>query len=86
MSTIDRDEFRKRQDYCYELYLRKNKDYGDAYKTHGPIGVIVRLGDKINRAIHISKNNITMIDEESLKDTMLDLSNYAILCSMLLDK
>ena len=30
-----------------ELFKKKNKDYGNAFATFGPIGVIVRMGDKI---------------------------------------
>ena len=28
-----------------ELFTRKNADYGDAFATYGPVGVIVRMGD-----------------------------------------
>ena len=31
----------------YELFVKKNTDYGDSFATYGPIGVIVRIGDKI---------------------------------------
>ena len=34
---------------AFETFLRKNKDYGDAFATYGPVGVIVRIGDKIPR-------------------------------------
>jgi hypothetical protein len=38
-----------------ELFTRKNKDYGDAFVNFGPIGVIVRMGDKINRLSSVKK-------------------------------
>ena len=32
-----------------ELFKKKNADYGDSFANFGPVGVIVRMGDKINR-------------------------------------
>ena len=32
------------QNDAYELFCKKNKDYGDAFATYGPIGVIIRIG------------------------------------------
>ena len=69
-----------------ELFSRKNKDYGDAFATYGTIGVLVRIGDKINRLNHISKNKINLVNDESLRDTLIDLHNYAAMAIMLLDE
>jgi len=56
-----------------ELFRRKNTDYGDAFVTFGPIGVIVRIEDKIKRCISIETNGVSLINEESMRDTMIDL-------------
>lgn len=69
-----------------ELFKKKNKDYGDAFKKDGPIGVLVRLGDKINRLKHITKNKIQLVDNETLHDTLIDLHNYSAMAILLLDK
>jgi len=69
-----------------ELFTRKNKDYGDAFANYGPIGVIVRLGDKIQRLTSITKNSITLVQDESMRDTLMDLHNYAAMALMLLDE
>jgi len=66
-----------------ELFERKNKDYGDAFAKFGVVGVLVRIEDKIQRAISISNSGITLVDDESLKDTLLDLHNYAAMALML---
>ena len=29
-----------------DLFKKKNTDYGDAFANFGPVGVIVRMGDK----------------------------------------
>ncbi len=39
----------------------------------------------MNRLINISNTNITLVKEESLKDTLLDLHNYAALALLLYD-
>ena len=69
-----------------ELFRKKNMDYGDAFATYGPVGVIVRMGDKIQRLLSISKKGITLIDSESLRDTLIDLHNYSAMAIMLIDE
>ena len=67
-----------------ELFRRKNADYGDAFATYGAIGVLVRMGDKIKRLMSISSTQITMVDDESMYDTLLDLHNYSAMALMLM--
>ena len=71
------------QHTALELFRKKNADYGDAFAKHGLIGVLVRIEDKIQRALSISKTSITLVEDESLKDTLLDLHNYAAMALML---
>lgn len=69
-----------------ELFKKKNTDYGDSFAQFGPIGVIIRMQDKINRLANISKTNITLVESESLRDTLIDLHNYSAMAIMLLDE
>lgn len=69
-----------------ELFKKKNKDYGDAFAKFGSIGVLVRIQDKISRAINISNKQINLVDDESIKDTLIDLHNYAAMALMLLNE
>ena len=69
-----------------ELFQRKNADYGDAFTEYGTIGVLVRIGDKIKRLQNIEKNQITLVSDEKLRDTLIDLHNYAAMAMMLIDK
>jgi hypothetical protein len=80
------ENFRKIQDEGYELFKKKNTDYGNAFEEHGAIGILVRMNDKIKRAMNISDKNITLIDTESLRDTLIDLHNYSALAVTLIDK
>ena len=69
-----------------ELFSRKNKDYGDAFATYGPVGVLVRIGDKIQRLQSITKSGITLVEDEKIRDTLIDLHNYAAMAIMLMDE
>jgi len=71
---------------AFQLFKKKNQDYGDAFATFGPVGVIVRMGDKINRLTSVSKNGVNLVDNESLRDTLIDLHNYSAMAIMLLDE
>jgi hypothetical protein len=74
------------QSEAFELFKKKNADYGDAFATYGPVGVIVRMGDKIQRLVSVSKDGVTLINSESLRDTLIDLHNYAAMAVMLIDE
>lgn len=80
------DQFRKIQKEGIELFEKKNRDYGDAFANYGPVGVIVRMGDKIQRLSSVSKNGISLVNNESLRDTLIDLHNYSAMAIMLLDE
>jgi len=74
------------QNEALELFKKKNADYGDSFATYGPIGVIVRMQDKINRLVSVSKKNVSFVKDESLRDTLIDLHNYSAMAIMLMDE
>jgi hypothetical protein len=74
------------QSNALEVFIRKNKDYGDAFATYGIIGVLMRIEDKLQRSRSITKNGINLVKDEGLKDTLLDLHNYAAMGLMLLEE
>ena len=84
MSRVE--QMKKVQDEARELFAKKNADYGDAFATYGPVGVLVRMGDKLNRFQSITKSGITLVDSESLRDTLIDLHNYSAMAIMLMDE
>lgn len=69
-----------------ELFKKKNADYGDAFAKFGVIGVLMRIEDKIQRSITITNKGINFVDDETIKDTLIDLHNYAAMAIMLLEK
>ena len=80
------EQMEKVQKEGLELFKKKNQDYGDAFAEYGPIGVLVRMGDKIKRLQNIEKNQIILVNDEKMKDTLIDLHNYAAMAIMLLDE
>lgn len=76
----------KIQNEGLELFKRKNSDYGDAFAKFGIIGVLMRIEDKIQRCLSISNSNVTLVNDESLKDTLIDLHNYSAMALMLLEE
>ena len=59
------ENFRKVQDECFELFKRKNNDYGNAFEEFGTIGILIRMNDKIKRGINISDKKITLVNDEN---------------------
>ena len=80
------NQFKTVQKEGLELFEKKNRDYGDAFANYGPVGVIVRMGDKIQRLSSVSKNGINLVNNESLRDTLIDLHNYSAMAIMLMDE
>ena len=72
------------------LYERKNKDYGDSFhisfQEEGMAMARIRLGDKLNRFKTLTKNGGQMVNDESIRDTLIDLSNYSIMTVMEIDR
>jgi hypothetical protein len=80
------EQLRDIQGSALELFTRKNADYGDAFAKYGLVGVLMRIEDKIQRALSITKNGVNLVKDEVIKDTLLDLHNYAAMALMLLEE
>lgn len=70
------------------LYRKKNHDYGDSFhitfQKWGLPMAAIRLGDKLLRFETLIKSE-SEVKDESIRDTLIDLANYAILTVMELD-
>jgi hypothetical protein len=86
MSKNRVEQLEKIQNECLELFKRKNADYGDAFAKYGIIGVMMRMEDKMQRCLSITKNGVNLVSDEGLRDTLLDLHNYAAMALMLMDE
>lgn len=80
------EQMERIQKEALDIFIKKNADYGDAFAKYGIVGVLVRMDDKIQRGINITKNKISLVEDESIRDTLLDLHNYAAMAIMLFDE
>lgn len=76
--------------YLNGLYAAKNADYGnafgDTYAELGIVSAVTRITDKTNRLKSLCKPGTkTQVSDESIRDTLLDLANYAIMTVIEMD-
>lgn len=86
---MTRDELaahhKKLCDEARELMLRKNHDYAnDAdvfrnFRAFGRFGILVRLSDKLARLNSFMEKGKLQVINETLHDTLLDITNYCVL-------
>lgn len=87
MSKVDQHECVCHE--IHELYIRKNHDYGDSFsKTFAEEGFAmarIRLSDKLERFKTLSKKADQKVMDESIRDTLMDLANYAMMTIVEMD-
>lgn len=70
----------------HETYVKKNADYGDSFgesiKDFGYTAGLVRISDKWNRIKNLLSGSEAQVNDESVKDTLLDMANYCIMLYM----
>ena len=76
-------------DSAGSLLLKKHHDYGPLNVAHSPGGALnglrVRMWDKIARINNLLDSGVKP-SNESLRDSFVDLMNYAAIAQMVLDK
>ena len=76
------EEIKKACDELAELLIKKNNDYGDSfaqqYSKYGLVSALIRMDDKMRRLENLSKVGNAEVNE-SIADTLLDLSGYSLL-------
>lgn len=84
--TIDYSHVDRLQAEDKDLLIRKNTAYGnDNLVTAGLPGIATRLLDKASRLATLLKNPTVDVGDESIRDTLRDVSNYGTLGRMLID-
>ncbi len=87
------DKVQRHRDLCDKLnkiYEQKNHDYGDSFgqtfQEEGFAMSRIRLSDKLSRFKSLSKKpESQQVVDESIRDTLLDLANYAIMTVLEMD-
>ncbi len=71
-----------------QTYINKNSDYGNSFDKSldefGIVASLVRMTDKLNRAKQLSQQEARV--DESMRDTLMDLANYAVMTVRWLDE
>ena len=87
-------EFKRLQDEQYNLFCRKQMDYGPSNIAMGSslktsdekrlslIGLIVRINDKVQRLINLVVKNNRAAQNEPVIDAFKDLSCYGIIAQI----
>lgn len=76
----------KRIDTALELAILKQLDYGPTnIALTGLPGIVVRMTDKVSRLVNLTVNKGKQHVDETVRDTLTDLLNYAVFGLMLLD-
>ena len=92
MEMMDNVQYHEK--LCKELnnlYAKKNRDYGnsfhDTYLEEGLAMSRIRLSDKLARFKKLSHkcDYEGAVEDESIRDTLIDLANYALMTVMELD-
>ena len=86
----DADRFEDITKSMSSIFRKKNHDYGNSFEQslneEGLAASRIRMGDKWNRFKQLSKGVQAQVNDESLRDTLIDMANYAIKTVMWLDK
>ena len=84
-------EFVNIQKEQLELFSKKMMDYGlgnialggnlenEDDVNYALQGIQIRINDKINRLKNLLKNGKSYVENESIEDTLIDISNYGII-------
>lgn len=94
LENKDANNFKEITEEMLALYLLKNKNYGNSFSQqfseYGLTSSCIRLEDKLRRIKTINKQlenrEKTNTDDESIRDSLVDLANYAILTVIELDR
>ena len=85
----DADRFKEITDKMFETFKAKNHDYGSSFSNlFNECGMTYASGhmaEKLERVKSLMKDE-AKVKGESMRDSLLDLANYAILTIMELDK
>ena len=88
-STEDAKTFKSITDKMCDIYKQKNSDYGNSFsnlfKECGMTYAYGHMAEKLERVKSLMKDE-AKVNGESMRDSLLDLANYAILTIMELDK
>jgi hypothetical protein len=100
MTKITKENMQNAHDELLQTFVDKNADYGNSFESsleeYGLIAALIRMDDKMGRLHTLIKSSminyildnesdIAKVKDESISDTLRDLSNYALMASVWFD-
>lgn len=100
MTKITKENMQNAHDELLQTFVDKNADYGNSFESsleeYGLIAALIRMDDKMGRLRTLIKSSFineildnesdgARVKDESISDTLRDLSNYALMASVWLD-
>lgn len=88
MTKITKENMKNAHDELLKTFVNKNADYGNSFESsleeYGLIAALIRMDDKMGRLRTLITSE-AKVKDESISDTLRDLSNYALMASVWLD-
>lgn len=88
MTKITKENMQNAHDELLQTFVDKNSDYGNSFESsleeYGLIAALIRMDDKMGRLRTLIKSE-AKVKDESISDTLRDLSNYALMASVWFD-
>lgn len=88
MTKITKENMQNAHDELLQTFVNKNADYGNSFESsleeYGLIAALIRMEDKMGRLRTLIKSE-AKVKDESISDTLRDLSNYALMASVWFD-
>lgn len=88
MTKITKENMQNAHDELLQTFVDKNADYGNSFESsleeYGLIAALIRMDDKMGRLRTLIKSE-AKVKDESILDTLRDLSNYALMASVWVD-
>lgn len=88
MTKITKENMQNAHDELLQTFVDKNADYGNSFESsleeYGLIAALIRMDDKMGRLRTLIKSE-AKVKDESISDTLQDLSNYALMASVWFD-
>lgn len=85
MTKITKENMQNAHDELLQTFVDKNADYGNSFESsleeYGLIAALIRMEDKMGRLRTLIKSE-AKVKDESISDTLRDLSNYALMASV----
>jgi hypothetical protein len=71
MNTVE--QMKIIQNEAFELFTKKNMDYGVAFAKYGLIGVLMRIENKVERSMPRTKK---LINAEEMRETFINMPQW----------